>query len=345
MIESKKHKEGPAKAKIDSLYDRIMSGESFEELAKKYSDDIKTGVEGGSLGTIFLHDLVKEFRDELSKMKKGDISEPFKTVYGYHIVYLDDITENKGLRDFEKEKKNLISELDRLHSVEFNELYLNMINGLFEKYGVEIDSAAIKTFVKKYQGLDKKQNKKGKDPLDEFTGEELDVTLSTFSGENVKVRNLVNVIKSYPREQRPALKGYEDIRNYIVSRFSTKMLQKYTDELGYTKRPEFIETVKNSMYETYKEKLLNHLVKSRISEPTEQEQREYYEKNSDLYKDNEGNLKDFIKVRASIINSIKSERFSDMMSEWEKEVFGKYGFKINHIAVENTFYDPEDELK
>ncbi|MBN2857751.1 MAG: peptidylprolyl isomerase, partial [Candidatus Delongbacteria bacterium] len=121
LIDTKKHGESTAKAKIDSIYERITNGENFENLAKKYSDDIKTGVEGGKLGTVFLHDLVKEFREKLSGMEKGEISEPFKTVYGYHVVYLEDITENKGLRDFEREKKDLISELDRIHSVEFNE--------------------------------------------------------------------------------------------------------------------------------------------------------------------------------------------------------------------------------
>lgn len=345
LIDSKKHKESPAKAKIDSIYDRIMNGESFEELAKKYSDDIKSGVEGGKLGTVFLHDLVEEFREKLSSMKEGEISEPFKTVYGYHIVYLEDIIENKGLRDFDREKKNLISELDRIHSAEFNEIYLNLINRLFIKYEVEIDSAVIKTFVKKYQSLNKKKDKKGSDPLDEFTGEELDSELSSYSDEKIKVRSLVNALKSYPRESRPELRGYEDIKNFIVSRFSTKMLQNYTDELGYTKRPEFIETVKNSMYETYKEKLINHLVRSRIPQPTEDELLEQYENNSDIYREQDGSLKDFSKVKVGIQNSIKGKRFSKMLEEWEENVFKDYEFKINHIALEKTFYDPEDELK
>lgn len=345
LIDSKKHKEAIAKAKIDSIYARIMNGESFEELAKKYSDDIKTGVEGGKLGTVFLHDLVQEFREKLSVMKKGDISEPFKSIYGYHIVYLEDIIENKGLRDFDRERNNMISELDRIHSAEFNDKYLDLINRLFVKYSVEIDSVQIKTFVKKYQSLNKKQNEKGNDPMDEFTEDELERILSSYSDEKIKVRSIVNAIKSYPRESRPELKGYEDIRNFIVSRFSTKMLQNYTDELGYTKRPDFIETVRNSMYETYKEKLMNHLVRSRIPQPTEQEIKERYEKNSDIYKDQEGNLKDFTKVKVSIVNSIKSERFSKMMKEWEEEVFNNYGYKLNHIAIEKTFYEPEDDLK
>ena len=153
------------------------------------------------------------------------------------------------------------------------------------------------------------------------------------------------MLKSYPRESRPELKGYDDIRNFIISKFSTKMLENYTDELGYTKRPEFIETVRNSMYETYKEKLLNYLVISRVPQPTEQEMKEHYEKNSDTYKDQEGNIKDFVKVKASIGNSIKSERFSKMMSEWEKEAFKNYGYKLNHVILEKTFYEPGDDLK
>lgn len=70
------------------LYDRINSGESFAELAKKYSDDPGSAPQGGRYENINKGDFMKKFEDILFKLKPGEISKPFKTEYGYHIVEL-----------------------------------------------------------------------------------------------------------------------------------------------------------------------------------------------------------------------------------------------------------------
>ena len=68
-----------AKLKIDSVYNELESGADFSELAKKYSDDVKTGKEGGDLGWLHSYDLLEEFENVMIKLKKGEISKPFKT--------------------------------------------------------------------------------------------------------------------------------------------------------------------------------------------------------------------------------------------------------------------------
>ena len=93
-----------AKIKIDSIYNELVLGSDFSESAKKYSDDKKTGVNGGDLGWIHSYNLLEEFENEMMKLKKGEISKPFKTKYGYHVVLLFDKTENEDLKPFEEER-------------------------------------------------------------------------------------------------------------------------------------------------------------------------------------------------------------------------------------------------
>ena len=74
---------------ISYLRKMIVSGEmTFEEAAKSYSQD-GSAAKGGKLGTFSARDMVPEFSERLAMMKDGDVSEPFKTRYGWHIVFLE----------------------------------------------------------------------------------------------------------------------------------------------------------------------------------------------------------------------------------------------------------------
>lgn len=81
-----------AKKKIEAIRADIVAGKTtFAAAAAKNSDDPGSKVKGGSLGFFAKNgQFLKEFEDAAFALKKpGDISEPFKTQYGYHIVRLD----------------------------------------------------------------------------------------------------------------------------------------------------------------------------------------------------------------------------------------------------------------
>lgn len=75
-----------AKVKIDKIYKELKDGASFAALAKKYSDDPGSAKKGGNLGYNPKGTFVKKFEDVAWSLKVGQISKPFKTRFGYHIV-------------------------------------------------------------------------------------------------------------------------------------------------------------------------------------------------------------------------------------------------------------------
>jgi peptidyl-prolyl cis-trans isomerase SurA len=76
-----------SKSEIFNIYNRIKNGESFEELAKKYSADFRSGSNGGELEWFSVGMMVPEFeRAAFSLKNKGDISEPMRTSFGWHIL-------------------------------------------------------------------------------------------------------------------------------------------------------------------------------------------------------------------------------------------------------------------
>jgi parvulin-like peptidyl-prolyl isomerase len=75
----------PKKALADQLYAQLKSGANFAVLAKRYSKDPGSASNGGKL-TVSKGQTVPEFDKTAFKLKKGQLSAPIKTQYGYHII-------------------------------------------------------------------------------------------------------------------------------------------------------------------------------------------------------------------------------------------------------------------
>lgn len=77
------------KATADQIYKRAVSGEDFAELAREYSDDPGSGQNGGSLGVFGKGQMVPEFEEAAFALSPGQISEPVKSNFGWHIIRMD----------------------------------------------------------------------------------------------------------------------------------------------------------------------------------------------------------------------------------------------------------------
>ena len=79
-----------AKTRIYQIYNKLKEGkDSFENLAKKYSDDRSSARYGGKLKRFGIRAMIPEFETVgFALQKEGDISEPFQTKYGWHIIQL-----------------------------------------------------------------------------------------------------------------------------------------------------------------------------------------------------------------------------------------------------------------
>jgi peptidyl-prolyl cis-trans isomerase D len=99
-----------AKQKAQDILTKIGNGESFETLAKQFSDDIGSKNQGGDLGWFGSGTMVKPFEEALKSMKVGGISEPVKTRYGFHIIELVDVEAEK-VQSFEQVREQLETDL------------------------------------------------------------------------------------------------------------------------------------------------------------------------------------------------------------------------------------------
>ena len=69
-----------------SILDRIKKGEKFGKLARELSSDTGSAKRDGNLGFFGRGKMVKEFETAAFNLQVGQISEPIKTQYGYHLI-------------------------------------------------------------------------------------------------------------------------------------------------------------------------------------------------------------------------------------------------------------------
>ncbi|AWM12918.1 peptidylprolyl isomerase [Flavobacterium sediminis] len=103
------------KKAIDDIYQKIKQGENFEELAKQFSEDKSTAAKGGLLQRFGSGQLTsQEFENiAFSLTEKGQISEPFKSKFGWHIVKLVERNPVPPLDEIKYDLENKIKKDDR----------------------------------------------------------------------------------------------------------------------------------------------------------------------------------------------------------------------------------------
>ena len=138
MITSSKDpvKKEQAKQRIDEIYKRVTAGGVFEELAKQFSEDKGSAIQGGRLPRFAAGRLSSQvFEDKAFLIKEGEISKPFETRFGWHII--------KGIKQypigsFQDEKTKLATLLKKDQRSKI--ISQAFIKKLKEKYNYQLNT-------------------------------------------------------------------------------------------------------------------------------------------------------------------------------------------------------------
>ena len=82
--------ENQAEELINTIYERLTSGEDFKQLARQYSEDPGTKMDGGELGWSNPGDYDPAFEQTLNATKIGELSKPVKSSFGWHVIEVMD---------------------------------------------------------------------------------------------------------------------------------------------------------------------------------------------------------------------------------------------------------------
>ena len=108
----------PTEAEAKSILVEIKKGTDFAEMAKQKSKDPGAAAEGGDLGYFTKDQMVPEFAEQAFKMNKGDVSDPVKSQFGWHIIKLED-KRSKPAPAFEQVKDQVEQFVTRRAQAEY----------------------------------------------------------------------------------------------------------------------------------------------------------------------------------------------------------------------------------
>ena len=106
-----------AKKKAEDILARIRKGESFSELAKKFSQDPGSAKEGGDLGFFGRGVMDKAFEQAAYALKVGEVSEPVRSTFGFHIIKLEGIRGGQR-KPFEQVRSEVERDIKRQQAEE-----------------------------------------------------------------------------------------------------------------------------------------------------------------------------------------------------------------------------------
>lgn len=121
--------EADALAKAQEIRKKIEGGANFAELARAESDDTTSGPLGGDLGSFGRNQMVPPFEEAAFAMKAGELSQPVKTPFGYHVIKVE-AKENKTLDEMKPEiekrvqpemAKKTMEDLQKKTAVQFDD--------------------------------------------------------------------------------------------------------------------------------------------------------------------------------------------------------------------------------
>ncbi len=284
-----------SKNKIDSLYNLIAkAGKKFADVAKTSSEDKHTAVKGGSLGKFGPGKMVKEFEEvSFSLENEGDVSKPFKTKYGWHIIKLIKRYPVESFEEQKKELQNKVKRGDRASIVSNSIVYK-----IKDNYTIEVNDAAINPF----------KNQSWKDL------ENLDTELMTVNDKSVSQKDFSDYLKNndYTNKQFEKFKEFQ-------------ILEYYKEHLEET-NPEYA-----SIYLEYKEGLLLfESMQKRIWNQSKDSIgiQTYYDNNKSSYMLKE-EIQPLEKIKGTVINDYQEY----LEKQWIEELHSSYEVKINNKAV------------
>lgn len=91
-----------AKQQIDSIYNRLKAGEDFAVLASTFSNDPGSARDGGSLGWVNPGVMVPEFEAKMKSTPVGQMSAPFQSQFGWHILQVTDTRQQDMTREYQE---------------------------------------------------------------------------------------------------------------------------------------------------------------------------------------------------------------------------------------------------
>ncbi len=215
-----------AKISIDSIYERVKAGDDFGKLANDKSDDRGSATKNGELPWFGSGRMIPEFESAAFALKNsGDVSEPIKSSFGWHIIKLID---RRGVASFESMKEDLQNKVKRDERANLGQK--SFIAKLKADYNYSATTASVKEFA------DLLANKTLTDSIFQLESAKLAKPIISFAGKTLTQADFANFLKANSYTDKT---NASDIIEEKLTAFVEKELLAYEDSQLENKYDDF----------------------------------------------------------------------------------------------------------
>ena len=266
------------------LFDSIMAGANFEQLAYEYSLDPTAKRTRGDMGYYVRGTAPEEFERVVFKMDVGEITPPFQTIYGWHIVKMVDKKLNEARLDYARMRPTIRKQLIRQKRDEMTRIYFDSVR---VKYEIHVDTAVVDYLQHKRETLYPPQIL-AQLPKYDFDDDQLDrderelILAKWTGGQMTLIQYLMKVRNLFAPEQRPALDDINGLAITIYAMERNNILVTEALAQGLDQSEHYLNGMKMFERYTVAEIMKNDSIPV-PGEPTEEDLRNYYDTHREKY--------------------------------------------------------------
>ncbi|UCD64554.1 MAG: peptidylprolyl isomerase [Candidatus Zixiibacteriota bacterium] len=263
-----------------ALFERIMNGENFEQLAFDYSIDPDAKRNKGDLGYFLWGATVDAFQETAFSMEPGEVSPPVKSRFGYHIIKVVDKQPNESRQDFATMERSIRSQITMRRSATLTQEYFDLLK---TRYPVVIDTSTCEYLMHKreviYPPVVLANLPRNDFDLEALDRNEKELIIATWAGNQMPVFEYLDLLKRrIPARFRPDLDHYDSLASIVFEMKKEDILIKEALAEGLDNEEHYLQQVR-----VFKELNMADIMKNdSIATPPPPDDaalREYYEQN------------------------------------------------------------------
>lgn len=320
-----------AKAEIDSLYDLVKNNPNiFSMIATHNSDDRASARQGGALQPFGAGEMVAEFDSVAFSLGNGEISEPFKTAYGYHIIYR---TGDQPVPELGAVKPMLLSRITNPQDPRYRMIRDNQSEKFAARHKGSINKKTLDAMVAdaKLRGLDSLYSQNW------TTMPNADMTVYTVDG---KARKAGEIAKDMGRFNIPASSNAGELVAEKVARDYNLALVDAEEDYLMKNTPEYRNLLKEYIDGSLLYEVSVRKVWDKAAKDTDGLQK-YFEANRDSYKWNDPHAKGILvqctnDSVAALIRARAAELGKDTLANTLRKEFRKDASFDRVLATKGT---------
>ena len=308
--------------KLTLIEEALKNGEDFATLAEKYTEDPMSKVNGGKLEPFFPNRRPGDFIIQCVNLEKNQISKPFSSVIGWHIIKLNELTMYEVKDD--DLKYSTISKVQR------DTRSSKSVESLIEKlkkeyhYSEKGKSEAINVLLKR---LSTETKMLPATELLAIAGLDKLKPVATYATQTISVQDFIGYLGRF---QDLDLNQTKTLLNTQFDNFIKENMLTYEFDNLENKYPEYKKLIEEYhqgmiLFEMNNEKVWSESLKDSVKIE------EYYQKIKDNYLDTEGNPKSLHDIRSAVITEYQNA----LENEWLNQLKKRYPVWINEELYES----------